>query len=98
MYNTGHYVQSMPTSVSILKLASYLQQEISGQKSNLYAMLWTILTFMKFCGDYYDIYENKRIFISRASWEMLNRRFLTEFQSIMEVSMLPWLQKKEHQE
>ena len=53
---------------------------------------------MKFCGDYYDIYENKRIFISNASWEILNRRFSTEFQSIMEVSKSPWLQKKEYQE
>ena len=30
---------------------------------------------MKFCGDYYDIYENKIIFISDASWEILNRTF-----------------------
>ena len=30
---------------------------------------------MKFCGDYHDIYENKRIFISNASWEILNRMF-----------------------
>ena len=30
---------------------------------------------MKFCGDYYDIYQNKRIFISNASWEILNRTF-----------------------
>ena len=30
---------------------------------------------MKLCGDYYDIYENKRIFISDASWEILNRTF-----------------------
>ena len=30
---------------------------------------------MKFCGDYYDIYENKRFFISNASWEILNRAF-----------------------
>ena len=30
---------------------------------------------MKFCGDYYDIYENKTIFISNASWEILNRTF-----------------------
>ena len=34
-----------------------------------------MLTFMKFCGDYYDIYENKRIFICNASWEILNRTF-----------------------
>ena len=32
---------------------------------------------MKFCGDYYNIYENKRIFISNASWEILNRTFFT---------------------
>ena len=30
---------------------------------------------MKFCGDYYDIYENNRIFMSNASWEILNRMF-----------------------
>ena len=30
---------------------------------------------MKFCGDYYDIYQNKRIFISNASWEILNGMF-----------------------
>ena len=30
---------------------------------------------MKFCGDYYDIYENKKLFISNASWEILNRMF-----------------------
>ena len=53
---------------------------------------------MKFCGDYYDIYKNERFFISNASWEILDERFLTEFQSIMEVSKLPWLQKKEYQE
>ena len=45
--------------------------------------LWTILTFMKFCGDYYDIYENENNFISNASWEILNRTF---FNSIIEVS------------
>ena len=27
---------------------------------------------MKFCGDCYDIHENKRIFISNASWEISN--------------------------
>ena len=53
---------------------------------------------MKFCGDYYDIHENKIFFISYASWEILNRMFSTEFQSIMEVTKLPWLQKKEYQE
>ena len=30
---------------------------------------------MKFCGDYYDIYENKIIGFSNASWEILNRTF-----------------------
>ena len=30
---------------------------------------------MKFCGEYYDIYENKRIFIINASWEILNKTF-----------------------
>ena len=30
---------------------------------------------MKFCGDYYDIYENKIIVIGNASWEILNRTF-----------------------
>ena len=52
-----------------------INQEICGPKPNLYANLWKILTFMKFCGDYYDIYENKIIFISNASWEILNRTF-----------------------
>ena len=52
-----------------------VNQEICGQKTNLYAILWKILTFMKFCGDYYDIYENKIIFISNASGEILNRTF-----------------------
>ena len=37
-----------------------INQEISGQKTNSYAILWKILTFMKFCGDYYDIYENEK--------------------------------------
>ena len=32
---------------------------------------------MKFCGDYYDIFENKRICISNASWEILNRTFFS---------------------
>ena len=35
-----------------------INQEICGQKTNLYAILWKILTFMKFCGDNYDIYED----------------------------------------
>ena len=30
---------------------------------------------MKFCGDHYHIYENKRIFIGKASWEILNGTF-----------------------
>ena len=41
---------------------SCINQEICGQKIHLYAILWKILTFMKFCGDYYDIHENERIF------------------------------------
>ena len=40
--------------------------------------------------------KKKRIFISNASWEILNRTFSTEFQSIMEVSKSPWLQKNEY--
>ena len=46
-----------------------LNQEICGQKPNV------ILTFMKFCGDYYDIFENEIILISNASWEILKRTF-----------------------
>ena len=67
-------------------------------KLNLYAIFWKMFTFMKFRGDYYDIHEKKIMFISNASWEILNRTFLAEFQGIMEVSKLPWLQKKEYQE
>ena len=52
-------------------------QEICGQKTNLYVIFWKILTFMKFCGDYYDSYENKRFVISNASWEILNRTFFS---------------------
>ena len=33
---------------------------------------------MKFCGDYYDSYENKRIFISKASRQILNRTFFRQ--------------------
>ena len=55
-------------SVSKNEPLTCINQEICGQKPNLYAILWKILTFMKFCGDYYDIYENKRIIISNASW------------------------------
>ena len=62
-------------SVSKNKPLTCINQEICGQKRNQYAILWKILTFMKLCGDYYDIYENKRIFISNASWEILNRTF-----------------------
>ena len=70
MYNTGHHVQSMPKYVSIQRLAPYKKYV----DKNLYAILWNILTFMKFCGDYSDIYEEKKI-ISNASWEILNRTF-----------------------
>ena len=75
-----------------------INQEICGQKRNLYAILWKIWTFMKFCGDYYDIHEIKNFFISKASWEILNRTFFNRILSIMEVNKLPWLQKKEYQE
>ena len=78
MYYTGHYVQSMLKSVSIQKLASYFNQEICGQKNNLYAILWKILIFMKFYRDYYDIYKNKIKFISNASWEILNKTFFNQ--------------------
>ena len=65
MHNTGHFVQSMPKSVSIKKKPlTCINQEICGQKPNLYAILWKILTFMKLCGEYYDIYENKIIFLA----------------------------------
>ena len=73
-----------------------INQEICGQKQNLYAIFWKIFTFMKFCGYYYDIHENKIIFISNASWEILIEHFLADFQCIMEVSKLPWLQKREY--
>ena len=33
------------------------------------------MTFMKFCGDYYDIHENKKEVISNASWEILDGMF-----------------------
>ena len=52
-----------------------IYQELCGQKPNLYAILCKILTFIKFCGDYYDIHEKKIIFISNASWEILKRTF-----------------------
>ena len=58
-------------------LITCINQEICGhsRQLNLYAILWKMMTFMTFCGDYYDIFENKRIFISNASWEILNRTF-----------------------
>ena len=62
-------------SVSKNKPLTCINQEICGQKPNLYAIFWKLLTFMKFCGDYYDAYENKIICISNASWEILNRTF-----------------------
>ena len=85
-------------SVSINYPLTCINQEICGQKLNLYAIFWKIFTFMKFRVDYYDIHEKKIIFISNVSWEILNRTFLADFQGIMEVSKLPWLQKKEYQE
>ena len=33
------------------------------------------LNFHEIWGDYYDIYENIRIVISTASWEILSRKF-----------------------
>ena len=39
---------------------TYINQEICGQKPSLYAIFWKSLTFMKFCGDYYDIHEKKK--------------------------------------
>ena len=62
-------------SVSKKKPPNCINQEICEQKTNLYAILWKILTFMKFCVDHYCIYENKRIFTRNASWEILNRTF-----------------------
>ena len=62
-------------SVSRNKPLICIKQEICGQKPNVYAILWKILTFIKFCGDYYRIYEIKKLFISNASWEILNRTF-----------------------
>ena len=37
MYNTSHYVKSMPKSVSIQKLASYLQYM---DKNQIYVLLY----------------------------------------------------------
>ena len=52
-----------------------INQEICRQKTNLYAILWKIVTFMKFCRDYYDIHENKKKVISNASWDILDGMF-----------------------
>ena len=68
-----------------------INQEICGQKLNLYAIFWKIFTFMKFRGDYYDIHEKKIIFISNASWEILNRTFfsrLSRYNGSQEVTMV----------
>ena len=46
-------------SVSRNKPLTWINQDICGQKTNIYAILWKILTFMKFCGDYYDIMKIK---------------------------------------
>ena len=54
-----------------------INQEICGQKLKLYAIFMNFFTFMKFCGDYYDIHEKKIFFISNASWEILNRTFFS---------------------
>ena len=56
---------------------TYINQEMCRQKLNLYAIFWKMFTFMKFCGDYYDIHEKKIIFISDASWKILNRTFFS---------------------
>ena len=93
MYNTGQNL-----SVSKKYPLTCINEEICGQKLNSYAIFWKFFTFMKFRGDYYDIHEKKIIFISNASWEILNRTFFSDLQGIMEVSKLPWLQKKEYQE
>ena len=50
-----------------------INQETCGHKLNLYAIFWKIVTFMK----NHDIHENKIIFISNASWEILNRTFFS---------------------
>ena len=68
-----------------------INQEICGQKTILYAILWKILTFMKFCGDYYNIYENKKLFISNASWEILNRMIfnrISKYNGVKQVTMV----------
>ena len=54
----------------------YNVSEIPGQILLLFVSIFCdILTFMKFYGDNYDIYENKRICISNPPWEILNRTF-----------------------
>ena len=69
MYNAGHFVQSMPTSVIIQNLASYFHLSRNmWTTAKFICYFWKSLTFMKFCGD-------KRISISNASWEILNRMF-----------------------
>ena len=77
------YVQYRPLCPIYAKSCQYpkislllaLIKKYVEKKPNLYAILWKMLTFIKFCGDYYDIYENKIICISNASWEILNRMF-----------------------
>ena len=54
-----------------------INQEICGQKLNLYAIFLKNFAFMKFRGDYYDIHENKIIFICNVSWEIINRAFFS---------------------
>ena len=55
-----------------------INQEICGQKLNLYAIFWKFFTFMKFRGDNFDIHEKIIIVISNASWEILNRTFFSK--------------------
>ena len=46
---------------------------------------------MKFCGDYYDIYENEKKIISNESWEMLDRTFfnrISEYNGGQQVTMV----------
>ena len=57
-------------SVSKNYTLTCINQEMCGQKLNLYAIFWKNFTFMKFYGDYYDIHEKKIIFISNAPWEI----------------------------
>ena len=58
MYNTGHYVQSMPKSVSIQKLPSYLHYSRDMWTKNKFICYFLEnFHFMKFRGDYYDIHE-----------------------------------------